>query len=322
MNPLWKPGTLLHEVTASRRWGRRCSNPPLEILKNTPVPNHCSAPARRTHPGCPRLNRRKRLRPPTTEKAPPNPDPVSAHVLRRRTRSPGPALPRSPVRQLRRALAAVRILATLGPAAEPAVPALVAALRDPDIAVRTLTARALAAVGRAAVLPLVEAMQEDDVDLRKAIITTLALIGPAAAAAMPVLRAAVGDEHLGPSAAQALRRIERTPLAVVLARVEALMPMVLLIAGVFLAMAGGAAGLTWVGAEFFPASGGAAATAAFGVGILGAVLGGLVGAHRYGSLGAASGAVLLGLGGGLTGLVLGGVLGTTMGPINHVLGRR
>ena len=242
--------------------------------------------------------------------SPDEPDPLAPVLRELRSGSSGQRLD------------AVHVLASLGSAAESAVPALIVALRDRDIAVRTAVARALAAVGAPAVLPLIEAMQEEDLDLRQAIIITFALLGPAAAPAKPVLQAALEDEHLGPAAEKALRQIERTPTALAFARIDALMPVVLLIAGIFLVLAIGAAGLSWIGTELFPKSSGTAATTAFAVGVLGAVLGGLIGAHRYGPLGAAGGVILLGLGGGLTGLILGGILGGTLEPINQVLRRR
>src|SRR5262245_41890123 len=80
---------------------------------------------------------------------------------------------------------AVRALAALGPAAETAVPALIAAFCDRDLEVRRGAVRALAAVGAAAVPALLEAAQTDHPDVRKVAIVTLGEIGPEARAAVP-----------------------------------------------------------------------------------------------------------------------------------------
>lgn len=219
-------------------------------------------------------------------------------------------------------LAAARDLAELGPAAEGAVPALVAALRQRDLGLRTAAALALSCIGRPAVTPLVAALQDEDVDFRQAVITTLGLIGRAAKPAVPVLKATLADEQLAPAAEKALRQIQRSPFAALFAHVESLMPGGLAAAALLGAAALASVGFSWAAAEFFPASGGAAGAAALAVGLLGAALGAVGGGHRWGGLGAAGGALVLGLGGGLTGLMLGGLFGSVLEPINRALGRR
>jgi hypothetical protein len=215
----------------------------------------------------------------------------------------------------------LHILADLGPKAAAAVPPLIAALRDPDPAVRPDAARALACIGKAAVGPLVEALHDDDVDFRQAVFIALGLIGPAASAALPVVRAALDDEQLGPAATQALRQIEHSQWAERFHDLKALLPAGGLLLGTVAILLLGAAALTWAARELFPDSGAAGPTAAVAVAFLGVVMGALIGGHYRGVPGAMVGSLVLGIGGGLTGLLLGGAFGAVLEPLNRVLGR-
>jgi HEAT repeat protein len=113
--------------------------------------------------------------------------------------------------------AAARRLAALGPAAAAAVPALEAALRDPDYALRLNAASALGAMGRAALPVLLQQLQTADRDILWAIIKALGGLGRDAQDALPALRnilagPAAQDYHVRTAAEEAIPKIssERT----------------------------------------------------------------------------------------------------------------
>jgi HEAT repeat protein len=121
---------------------------------------------------------------------------------------------------------AVWSLGELGAAAEPAVPALVAALRDEDD-VPGVAAQALAKIGpaaRAAVPALLEVLGRDDARRRWNAAGALGRIGPGARAATPALAAALrdGDARVRAQAALALGRIGAATEVVVPALAAAL----------------------------------------------------------------------------------------------------
>ncbi len=126
-------------------------------------------------------------------------------------------------------IAAMQALGSFGSAASPAVPGLVAALRDPDLRIRWFAAEALALIGpsaKAAVPALIEALRSRDVaaagvlrgngafmfgamedgPIRLIAAEALGRIGPSAKAAIPDLIAAVSgpDSRVRSEAARAL----------------------------------------------------------------------------------------------------------------------
>jgi vesicle coat complex subunit len=91
-------------------------------------------------------------------------------------------------------------LRQIGPAAEPAVPALVKALGDPDPEVQISAAEALGRIGPAAepaVPALIEALGDPDADVQRTASETLGRIGLAAKAAVPALINALGSADPG-----------------------------------------------------------------------------------------------------------------------------
>jgi hypothetical protein len=215
---------------------------------------------------------------------------------------------------------AIRALRALGPAAEPAIPALIGAFRDPKVELRQRVVRVLAGLGKAAVPALIQAMRDEDADVRKVAIVTLGMIGPEAADAEPQLVQALKDEWLAGTAAASLVRIRRRqPLR--LSRLGRLVPW--LLAAWVVVAAGGVvtAALAWVnqGLFGFPAPAVAASGSILcGVGVtLGAVLGWSRGSVRALVVGPAA----LGLAGLLAGLLLGGVLSGALEPVREALAR-
>ena len=116
----------------------------------------------------------------------------------------------------------VRVLAALaleamGPSAAPAVPLLVRAFDDPIEDVRVTAARALGAIGPAAgaAVPALTARIQATGEPRTvlvAAVNALGDIGRAAASALPALEQAAGTRQLGPSAREALLKIQGKPV--------------------------------------------------------------------------------------------------------------
>ena len=116
----------------------------------------------------------------------------------------------------------VRVLAALGlksmgPAAAPAVAQLVKAFGDPVEDVRVTSAGALGAIGRDArdaVQPLADRLQRTDErrSVLIAAVNALGDIGPDAKSALPTLEQAAKTRELGPSAREALLKIQGKPV--------------------------------------------------------------------------------------------------------------
>jgi len=108
---------------------------------------------------------------------------------------------------------AVVALGQMGPTAKDAVPALVEALEDQELAVRWDAAKALGRMGAAAAraVPALAAVlhEQDDAIVRQRAVVALGEIGPAARTAVPALIGALKDSgnHLDEQAGEALVRI-------------------------------------------------------------------------------------------------------------------
>jgi hypothetical protein len=106
---------------------------------------------------------------------------------------------------------AARDLEQLGPAAEGAIPALLADLRNGDKLTRSAAIEVLALIGRPAVPFLIEALQKPEMAYRQAAAVTLEMIGPDAADAIPALEAIPANDKLQSWAVKALRAIREKP---------------------------------------------------------------------------------------------------------------
>ncbi len=98
----------------------------------------------------------------------------------------------------------------MGVKARAAVPQLATSLRDPDATVRASAAMALAAIGpqaKGAVLALADTLRDRDRNVRLWAVKALGAIGPGAQAALPALRRMAKDEYLGIAIEETIRSI-------------------------------------------------------------------------------------------------------------------
>jgi HEAT repeat protein len=105
-------------------------------------------------------------------------------------------------------LPSLRALADIGPDARAAVPALVAALKHKDKAVRDGARRALACIGTPAVPALIDALKDNTENVAGLAAQTLGSILPRPKEALPALREALQHEACRAAAAAALARID------------------------------------------------------------------------------------------------------------------
>lgn len=236
-----------------------------------------------------------------------------------------PVLENDPVQVLFRALrdkrsgvrqAAVHALGQLDDRPKQVVPPLVQTLRDADVAVRLAAGNALVQLGKPAVPFLVAALKEDDADWRTAIIVVLGRIGARAREAVPALQGFEDDEAQGSAAAEALTRIQSGPgWQVTPERMERWL------LWFHIALTLGILGLELVfdlSSRFAPAREISLRSAA-AWGILGAGLGALIGGLSRGRRAAVLAALLLGYGGAVTGALVGSLLGTVFQTVAAAL---
>ena len=98
----------------------------------------------------------------------------------------------------------------MGVKARQAVPQLAAALSDSDASVRASAAMALGSIGpeaRNAVPALIGALRDRDGNVRLWAVKALGEIGPAAEGAVPALKRMAKDEFLGPAIEETIRKL-------------------------------------------------------------------------------------------------------------------
>ena len=113
---------------------------------------------------------------------------LAANILPRIGKEACPALFEAPRDKQGRFPARVALVIDgIAPTTEGLVPALVAAMRDPDVQVRILAAQALGRMGERVVPDLIAALEDPDAETRHLCGATLGLMGAAARAAVPAL---------------------------------------------------------------------------------------------------------------------------------------
>jgi HEAT repeat protein len=107
------------------------------------------------------------------------------------------------------ALQAVATIGDLGPAAAPAIPALMSAIWTGDVRRRAVAGASMMRVGEAAVPSLVQSLSHPAAEVRAKVAHLLGQIGPAAAEARPALQALQNDrdDAVRARAAAALKAI-------------------------------------------------------------------------------------------------------------------
>jgi len=212
---------------------------------------------------------------------------------------------------------ALAALAAQGPAAVPALPDLIAALRDSDAEVRERTAAVVLAIGPAAVPVLLAALLPEDVAARRAVVRLLGLMGPDARAAAPVLTAAQQDPQLGGDATWALGQIQGQPLLNVRQRLAQAAPALGVVALAFVVVL-----VAWLsGADAASAGISLSGRMAAACTVLGAGVGCLLGGSHGGRPGAVAGILVLGAAGGVLGLLAGSLAESILGPLSTALRR-
>lgn len=108
------------------------------------------------------------------------------------------------------ALQAVATIGDLGPAAAPAIPALMSAIWTGNVRRRAVAGASMMRIGAAAVPSLMQSLQHPAAEVRSKVAHLLAQIGPAAAEARPALQNLLNDrdDAVRAEAAAALKRLE------------------------------------------------------------------------------------------------------------------
>ncbi len=133
----------------------------------------------------------------------------AASILPRIGKEALPALVEAPRDKQGRFQARVALVIDgIAPTTEGLVPALVAAMRDPDVDVRILAAQALGRMGERVVPDLIAALEDTDAEMRRLSGATLGSMGPAARAAVPALIKHSKSKTDGWWAAEAVLRID------------------------------------------------------------------------------------------------------------------
>lgn len=191
---------------------------------------------------------------------------------------------------------------------------LVAALLDPDVAIRLAAAYAMRELGRAAVRPLLDAFAEADLDHRLAIIQALGVIGKPARSALPVLEQLTENTELAATAALAIQNIRYGP-PLDWNRLCSRLGVWFLVGGIVLEA--GCLILHWVG--HFSQTSGMALQISAAWAVVCAFVGAVLGAGLHGRLGVYVGANYLGIAGACVGAFLGEAIALLLGPLLRAL---
>jgi hypothetical protein len=224
------------------------------------------------------------------------------------------------------------------PDIELALPYLLDALRAPDPNSHETACETLAFLGKLVVPALLDSWQVDDLEFRKRVILTLGTIGPPARSAIPLLTTNCADPYLGASARVSLDRIQRPVpqpaqpqlMQEMVAAAKSpwtwsrLLDLVLFIVAHPLTAALSCLTTILSLAHWFLELGhparGIAPTVSASFALLGACIGGTIGARLHGFPGMKIGIKSCGTCGSVVGLFVGGLVGTLLQPLIQALG--
>lgn len=211
-------------------------------------------------------------------------------------------------------LAALQSLGAIERTYPAIIPALIAALKDPDVAVRLAIAQAIERRGEPALTALIEQLREARGLLREAILNTIVLIGPPARAAVPILTELGDDPLAGPLVLRALRSI-RHGKPTNWRRVFDSLSLAILLGGLLLEVL--CEVLSWLGT--FSRAQGMAYQIAIAWLAIGAYLGAVIGTRFGGGFAMHIGAKVFGLLCAAVGALVGRMLGRALEPLVKLL---
>lgn len=196
------------------------------------------------------------------------------------------------------------------------LPALINALKDPDVAVRLALARELERRGDPAIAALIERLREARGLAREAILNVFVLIGPPAKAAIPILSALRDDPLVGALAQRALHSI-RHGKPMDWRKLFNSLTVSIVLGGVVLALL--CEFVSWLGVLAHEKS------LAYQISIswlaIGAYFGAVIGMRVTGGMGMHTWAKFLGMACATAGAVIGRLLGQALEPLVQILGQ-
>jgi hypothetical protein len=208
-------------------------------------------------------------------------------------------------------------LLAMGPAAQEAIVPLLGYLDHSDPYTRLAAIELLALIGPPALPAVLECLHEEEPGRQQGACLVLGMMGHDALAAVPVLES-LKNPDLAPWVQKALASIRphRVKPRFFLSPQAGLVLLLVILAFGVLALAG----YFWMRTLLYPLANEGEVLCAFSLALLAGYLGGIVGASRWGRYGALAGGMVLGAGGALAGFLLGGVLLDLVHPIVQALG--
>jgi hypothetical protein len=227
------------------------------------------------------------------------------------------------------------ILAGAEPDKSFAAVVLIDALGSDDLDTRTEAVDMLACLGADALVPLLKAWNDEDIELSRRIMVILGKMGPEASVAVPLLQATTTHPLLGKAATQALEQVRPRALKPLVTALQSpwtwsrvldwLLFLVTHPLAALLSLASTVLSLVHWSWEMSATAGvpaGIPTTVSASFGLLGACVGGTLGAKLEGFAGAKSGAKLVGIGGSMVGLLIGTMVGAVVQPLVAALAGR
>ncbi|MGE3803479.1 MAG: HEAT repeat domain-containing protein [Gemmataceae bacterium] len=209
-------------------------------------------------------------------------------------------------------VAAVRALAEHSPS-EPVVAALVQALGDIEPTVRVEASRGIKQMGGSAVPFLIAALQDDNLALRRHAAMMLGTLGVAASEAVPALAEQTEDPNVGEEAERALRRIQKAMTDASRAADTGGVVISWVVIALFIGLQVG--GTPFLFEQTDKKAEKVASGIALGWGVIGTLFGAVIGGARWGRLGVLGGGLGFGLAGSIIGTAIGYVVGKALSPL-------